>query len=102
MKNTTKADLTREASQTSGRAQIHVAEVINQFLQTVSGMLAEGKTIEIRGFGTFEPVTRKARKGVRNPRTGEECSPLPKRRVAVFRPTIGLKQAVNTMVGPWG
>ena len=54
------ADVNRE---TAGR-------VVDAVLETVAAMLAEGESVRIPGFGTFEVRHRAARAG-RNPRTGE-------------------------------
>ena len=54
------ADVSRE---TAGR-------VVEAVLETVAAMLAEGESVRIPGFGTFEVRHRAARAG-RNPRTGE-------------------------------
>ena len=46
-------------------------KIINCFFDTISGALAEGRRVELRGFGAFSVRVRKARQG-RNPRTGEK------------------------------
>ena len=83
MKNVTKQDLIQEASKSSGHSQTEARVVAERFMETVAEMLQDGKTIEIRGFGTFYTKERKPRPA-RNPRTGEVC-PLGRRRVALFR-----------------
>ena len=69
-----------------------VAEAVDQFLKSISGALAEGKHLEIRGFGTFKVKRRKARMG-RNPRTGDPV-PVPERFVPVFKGRKELKYLV--------
>jgi nucleoid DNA-binding protein len=44
-----------------------------------------GKTVELRGFGTFEVKKRKGRKRARNPKTGENVA-VKDHGVATFRP----------------
>ena len=44
--------------------------IINCFFDTVSQALADGRRVELRGFGAFSVRVRRARQG-RNPRTGE-------------------------------
>lgn len=70
------------------------AKVIRGFLDGVleemkSDLLA-GKTIELRGFGTFEIVKRKGRERARNPKTGETVS-VQDHGVARFKPGKELK-----------
>jgi len=43
--------------------------LVNSLIGALAGALAEGRRIEIRGFGTFAPRYRPPRTG-RNPRTG--------------------------------
>lgn len=92
LKNVTKQDLVSETAKSSGLNQFRVKEVAELFLDLVSGNLAAGKTIEIRGFGTFYTKERKPRPA-RNPRTGEVC-PLGRRRVALFRFSSDVKREV--------
>lgn len=69
-----------------------IALIVNLFLKEISSMLAEGKRIEIRGFGVFKTKKRNA-KIARNPRTGKEIH-IPARLVPVFKPSKILKQVV--------
>lgn len=59
--------------------------VIDSFISELKKSLESGSTIELRGFGTFEPRLRKGRENARNPKTGENLSVEP-HYVAVFRP----------------
>ena len=88
----TKADLVEEIANSTGLTKKEIAEAVDQFLKTVSDALAEGKHLEIRGFGTFKVKQRKARIA-RNPRTGEPA-PVPERKVPVFKVSKELKDLV--------
>ena len=55
--------------------------------------LSEGKVIELRGFGTFEPRLRKGRENARNPKTGEILSSSP-HYVVAFRSGRELKKSL--------
>ncbi|HLP42731.1 MAG TPA: HU family DNA-binding protein [Fibrobacteria bacterium] len=89
----TKQDLVQEAAKSSGRPQLEIKEVAEQFMQLVGEHLALEKTIEIRGFGTFHTKVRKPRPA-RNPRTGEIC-PLGRRKVALFRFSADMKSLIR-------
>ena len=93
MKNVTKQDLVQEAAKSSGRPQLEIKEVGEQFMRLVGEYLAQEKTIEIRGFGTFYTKVRKPRPA-RNPRTGEVC-PLGRRKVALFRFSADMKSQIR-------
>lgn len=67
-----------------------IAKVIDLFLQNAREALEKGNTIELRGFGTFEPRLRKGRSLARNPKTGEKLS-VESHYVAAFRAGQQLK-----------
>jgi DNA-binding protein HU-beta len=90
----TKAEIVEDIAAKTGLTKKEIAEAVDQFLKTVSDALAEGKHLEIRGFGTFKVKYRKARIA-RNPRTGEPA-PVPERRVPVFKVSKELKDLVAT------
>lgn len=89
----TKQDLVSEAAKSSGHPQLEIKEVAEQFMRLVGEYLAQEKTIEIRGFGTFYTKVRKPRPA-RNPRTGEIC-PLGRRKVALFRFSADMKTQIR-------
>ena len=93
LKNVTKQDLVQEAAKSSGHPQLEIKEVAEQFMRLVGEYLAQEKTIEIRGFGTFYTKVRKPRPA-RNPRTGEIC-PLGRRKVALFRFSADMKTQIR-------
>ena len=47
-----------------------VERIVNTIFNEITNSLAEGKRVELRGFGAFNVQHRKARTG-RNPRTGD-------------------------------
>ena len=94
MANVTKQDLINEISQKTGLTQSDVKIAVEEFLSAVSGILTDGKTIEIRGFGTFLTKLRKPRPA-RNPKTGEVV-PLHTRTVPLFKFSSELKHLINT------
>lgn len=91
----TKADLVERASQQIGPGvtKRDTALVVDAFLDAVKQALAEGKNIEIRGFGSFKVQERKPRTA-RNPRTGEAV-PLDRRFVPSFKVSKELKAVVE-------
>ncbi len=70
-----------------------IGMVIDALTTAVGETLASGEEVKLSGFGTWEPVTRKARKG-RDPRTGAEID-IKESRGVTFRPGKGLKGALN-------
>ena len=48
---------------------LDISEAVKIFFAEIAAGLARGERVELRGFGTFTPKTRRARRA-RNPRTG--------------------------------
>lgn len=67
-----------------------VQKVFDSLLINLKESLESGSTIELRGFGTFEPRLRKGRSCARNPKTGETLRVAP-HYVAAFRAGQELK-----------
>lgn len=67
----TKADLIDKMAKDAGISKVAASAALNSFVEGVTKALKkkDGK-VTLVGFGTFQKVRRKARKG-RNPQTGE-------------------------------
>lgn len=89
----TKRDFVVQISYKLQVKQFVVRDVVDQFLDRVIEALAEGRRIELRNFGVFEVVQRKAKKG-RNPKTGEVV-PIPARKAVKFSSGRIMKQKVR-------
>ena len=66
----TKSDVIDRVAEGTGLTKLETEAVINGFLKTIVDTLAEGESIELRGFGTFRTKERAPRTG-RNPKTGK-------------------------------
>jgi integration host factor subunit beta len=95
----TKAELIEalHADRTLNRKEIH--GLIDALFEEIKGSILSGKTVELRGFGTFEVKLRKGRKRARNPKTGAIVS-VEDHGVAAFRPGRELKKAAWTIAPP--
>jgi len=89
----TKADIVDVIAQGTGLTKLETQAVIDGFLATVSYALKKGERVELRGFGNFRTVKRKARIA-RNPVTKEPVE-VPERLAAVFRPSKELNKYIN-------
>jgi integration host factor subunit beta len=67
--------------------------VVEEMLDAMAGALADGRRIEIRGFGSFVPKQRPARVG-RNPRNGQLVE-IPAKAVPYFKAGKELKKRVT-------
>ena len=70
-----------------------VEEAVRKILDRMSGALASGERIEIRGFGSFSLHYRPPRIG-RNPKTGDSVA-LAGKHVPHFKPGKELRDRVN-------
>ena len=90
----TKSELIDDiALQTPEIQRRDVELVVNTILQTMSEALAQGRRIEIRGFGSFVPKRRRSR-AARNPRTGEQVL-VPEKYVPFFSVGKELRERIN-------
>ncbi|MCR5725532.1 MAG: integration host factor subunit beta [Treponema sp.] len=93
LKKITKYDLVEAVYQNTKHEKRVVQEVVENLLLELKDSLKDGATIELRGFGTFEPRLRKGRSKARNPKTGELLSVAP-HYVAAFRSGQELRKAL--------
>ncbi len=82
--------LAQEQTQLSPR-DIELA--VQAMLECITQSLAQGRRVEVRGFGSFSLHYRSARIG-RNPKTGESVS-LPAKHVPYFKPSKRLRERVD-------
>jgi integration host factor subunit beta len=90
----TKSELIEKIALVHTQLSIRDVELaVKMMLDQMTGALAEGERIEIRGFGSFSLHFRAARLG-RNPKTGEKVDLLGKY-VPHFKPGKELRERVN-------
>ncbi len=92
-----KADIIDRVAEGTGLTKIETEAVVNGFIHTVIDAMKEGKSIELRGFGTFK-IQHRAPRTARNPRTNEELQ-VPARYVPVFKPSKDFRNAVERELG---
>jgi DNA-binding protein HU-beta len=78
-----KADIVKAVSTAAEIRQVAAEEAVEAILAALKGALAEGRRIELRGFGVFTARPRKRGIG-RNPKTGEVIT-IPPGRVTRFK-----------------
>ena len=74
MSKCTKAELIDNIHSETAIDKDLIHEVIDQLFDEVKDALVKNRTVELRGFGTFETRVRKGREKARNPKTGEIVS----------------------------
>ena len=89
-----RSELVRRLTEESdGLVEQDIEGVVSVFFDRISGQLAEGGRVELRGFGAFSTRSRTARTG-RNPRTGEAVDVTAKR-VPYFKPGKEMRARLN-------
>lgn len=91
--NVTKADIVDKIATQTGLTKFETKAVVDGFLLSIIEALAEGKRIELRGFGVFSVKSRKPRMA-RNPRTGEPV-PLEERFIPTFKVSSEFQDKVH-------
>ena len=93
MATITKRELVVRISNETGLTQQQVFEVVQKTLDAVTSDLAQGHTVVMRNFGTFEVKQTKAKVG-RNPKNPGQDVPIPPRAVVKFKPGKEMKEKV--------
>ncbi|MEM7519757.1 MAG: integration host factor subunit beta [Pseudomonadota bacterium] len=73
--------------------QRDVERIVNTIFDEITGAMADGNRVELRGFGAFSVKKRDARVG-RNPRTGETVS-VDEKHVPFFKTGKLLRDRLN-------
>ena len=89
----TKADIVKEVSKSTGIEAATVMAVVERFMEAVKGSLAKENNVYLRGFGTFEVKTRKA-KTARNI-TKNTTVIIPEHKAPSFKPCEDFKKMVK-------
>ena len=74
--------------------QRDVERIVSTIFDEISGALAAGDRVELRGFGAFSVKRREARTG-RNPRTGEAVE-VEEKHIPFFKSGKQLRERLNT------
>lgn len=88
-----KSDLITRIAYESGISKAAAGKALTSILVNIRSSLAQGKQVQIVGFGTFEVAHRPGRQG-RNPRTGESVR-IAAYKAPKFRPGKWLKEAIR-------
>ena len=88
-----KAELVQEVANQTGLTKKVSREAIDAIISGITDSLAREEKVALVGFGTFQVMERKAKRG-RNPQTGESVQ-IPAKKVPKFRPGKSLREAVR-------
>jgi DNA-binding protein HU-beta len=88
-----KAELVEEVSGKVGITKKDAGSVVDAVTETITNTLKKGEKVTLVGFGTFQVMERKARRGV-NPQTGERLD-IPAKNVVRFKAGKELRERVK-------
>ena len=88
-----KADLVQELANWTGLTKKTSRQAIDAITSVITDALARGEKVTLVGFGTFQVMQRRAKRG-RNPQTGEEIR-IPAQNVPKFKAGEKLLGAVG-------
>ncbi len=89
----TKAELVEKVAGQINLTKKQTEVVVNTVFQSITESLAQGKKVELRGFGSFRVRSRNARIG-RNPKSGDRVE-VPAKRVPFFKAGKELRELVD-------
>ena len=90
----TKIDIIDSICEQFGITKKDSIRIVESLFDIIKDDLGKGNDIMISGFGKWTVKSKQKRKG-RNPQTGEELM-IDARKVITFRPSSGLRDAVNS------
>jgi integration host factor subunit alpha len=90
----TKADIVERVHMRTGLDKKDAYELVEHVFETIKDTLADGESLKISGFGSFN-VKQKADRRGRNPQTGEAIT-IEARRILTFKPSTLLRQSINS------
>ena len=88
-----KAELIEVVSKEAKLTRKETGHVLDAVIETITDTLSKGGKVTLVGFGTFQVMERKARRG-RNPQTGDEIQ-IPAKKVPKFVPGKNLREKVR-------
>ena len=88
-----KKDVIANLAQDLATTKTEAAVILESMIGTMVGVLQDGETLSLPGFGKFEVTRTKDRIG-RNPKTGEEIEIFAKNKVK-FRASKKLKESIQ-------
>ena len=88
-----KAELVEEVADQTGLTKRVSREAVDTIISAITDSLAREERVTLVGFGSFQVMQRKARRG-RNPQTGKELQ-IPAKKVPKFKAGRGLREAVE-------
>ena len=91
-----KSDIIRRVSYKVAMSNDELKIILDSFIDVIAEMLKESKDrihLEIRNFGSFDIIPRDLRKNARNPKSNEQIT-IPPRKKITFKPSKNIKKEI--------
>jgi len=88
-----KAELIEEVANNVGITKKETGNIIDATVETITNTLSKGEKVTLVGFGIFQIMERKARRGM-NPQTREAIQ-IPAKKVPKFRAGKNLREKIG-------
>ena len=82
--NMTKADIVSEIAKSTGAEKVQVQAIVEAFMESIKGSLAQNNNVYLRGFGSFI-VKKRAKKVARNISKNTTIT-IPAHNIPAFKP----------------
>ena len=84
-----KSELCSAVADKAGMTKGDATKAVEAVFDEIAAQVSKGEEVNVGGFGTFLPKTRKAREG-RNPATGQTIQ-IPEKTSLSLRPAVALR-----------
>lgn len=88
-----KSDIIIAVARAAGLSESQASAAVRTVFSSIQDSVVGGQKVTVMGFGTFEPIVRKPKRGV-HPRTGEPIQ-IPARKAVRFNVGKKLREAVE-------
>lgn len=89
----TKAELVAQIAEETETSKVRVEKILETIIKTIVDEIKAGRSLTVKGLGTFSLAERAARKG-RNPKTGAEID-IAASKSMKFKPSKAVKDVLN-------
>ena len=90
----TKKDIVMKIDKGTDLPQGKCSKIMDSFFEIVKDEIASGNQVKISGFGQWNVLNKRARKG-RNPKTGKEII-VAARKVVTFKSSPVMRKSINS------
>ncbi|WP_418167473.1 HU family DNA-binding protein [Alistipes putredinis] len=92
----TKADIVSEIAKSTGAEKVQVQAIVEAFMESIKGSLAQNNNVYLRGFGSFI-VKKRAKKVARNISKNTTIT-IPAHNIPAFKPAKSFAAKVKSII----